>query len=117
MRAVIAALALLCAFSAQAEEKTLTIVPATERADGSPLPAGEIASHRIQCQVNGGPFDELETLLMPTLEKSYDFPRGTNQCRAWTIDTDGQVSGEATLSNPFTVTPAPPLAPASVEIR
>lgn len=103
--------------SAWAETKTITITPATERVDGSALPAEEISSHLIECSRNDGAFEALDTLEMPTVVQQYDFAPGDWQCRAWTLDIFGQMSAEASLSNPFFVVPPIPMAPTAVEVH
>lgn len=112
-------LALPLAFAlmtAQAEQKTVTITPASDRIDESPLPQSEIAGHLIECSLDGGEYTELDTLDMPTLVQMYDFAPGQWVCRAWTVDTGGLRSQEASVSMSFTTAPALPKAPAAIEI-
>lgn len=116
MRYLVITFAFIAAL-AHAETKTITIIPATERVDGSPLAASEIASHLIECSRNEGAFEALDTLLMPEVVKQYDFAPGDWQCRAWTLDVYGQMSTEATLSNPFFVVPPIPMSPIAVEVQ
>ena len=82
-----------------------TYTPATQRADGTALPAVEIAFTRLYC---GG------VLLIeePGADGDFDpdLPAGVHVCDATHVDTDGQ---ESDRSNPVTkiVLPALPGAP------
>lgn len=114
--ALVLTVMVLSATVAQAEERTLTITPASMRTDGRALPLSEIQAHYIECAMNGGEYSELDTIRMPLLAEVYDFAPGEWQCRGYTIDNIGNFSPTSTPTMVFTALPALPKAPAAIEI-
>lgn len=100
-------LALLIAPLALAQvDRTVTVQHATERADGTPLSLAEIERVDIRCYIAGTDTEVTALAIVPpNTVRATDavFTPGDYVCRAWTVDTLGQVSATASESNVFTV--------------
>lgn len=104
-------------------DKTVSWIAPTERVNGDPLPAGEIAGYDLECVVQATG-DVIYATGIPagatTHQTDAVFVEGTYLCRMRTLDTGGLVSdwGE---SAPFTVgrcetTDCRPLPPRSISV-
>jgi hypothetical protein len=102
-------------------DKSVTWTPPTERVNGDPLTAAEIAGYDMECRTTGGELVYQAGGLTGTSHSTAAvFEAGQFVCQMRTIDTDGRQS-EWASSNVFTVgrcdvTDCRPQAPASITV-
>jgi hypothetical protein len=116
MRIAIAALVLAGAFSFNARADQVlnwTVVPPTIYTSGKPIPAGEIASHTVTCEMVGAPKVEV-TVIMPALGGKITLANGKYSCVASALtksDLHGLFSPALTVTVPLIA----PIASAAVQ--
>lgn len=89
-------LALLLPLTAFARDVVVTWELATQREDATPLPVSEIAATRVEWGTcSGAAFGTsagVRDVAPPALTTTLALANGTHCLRAFTVDTDGQVS-------------------------
>lgn len=102
---ILVAIGLVAAPALYAEARDFSWTNATQRVDGSALPASEIAETRIYCDGQ-----LVITVTDGSTAATYDFGVGEHRCVATHVDTDGQ---ESDPSNEvvFQILPARPNPP------
>ena len=104
---IMIALGIVAAPIALSAPKDFTWTNATQRVDGSPFPAAELAETRIYCDGNATP---VVTVVDGSQAATVEFTVGSHSCYATHVDTDGQESDPSNTVT-FVVTPARPNPP------